>query len=192
MKPSRERQAIAIAVRCYSARWRQRHSDEARLLASALLEDGVSWWSICVNFLAGAMRERVIRKPSVRVGAALAAIAVGVTAVPLALLTSLTPASASSTNVVINISKPGDAARQLESAFSSYGFELTVTERSVPTRLIGSILSVSTYGESSANDRVISELRGKCSDGALGCTYGLVLPRHFSGKAHVTIGRAAT
>jgi hypothetical protein len=124
------------------------------------------------------------------VGTALAVVAVGVTAVPLALLTSLTPASASSTNVVIVISKPGDAARQLESAFSAHNFKLTVTEKSVPTRLIGSILSVSTYGESSANDRVISEIRGKCSDGALGCTYGLVLPRHFSGNAHVTIGRA--
>jgi hypothetical protein len=116
---------------------------------------------------------------------------VGVAAVPVALLTSLTPASASSTNVVIIISKPADAARQLESGFSSHHFKLTVTERTVPTGLIGSILSVTTYGESSAKDRVIGELRGKCSDGALGCTEGLVLPRHFSGNVHVTIGRAA-
>jgi hypothetical protein len=191
MRPSRERRVIAFAVRCYSARWRLRHGDEARLLTSALLEDGVSWWSIFVNLLGGAARDRVVRKPSVRVGATVAAIAVGVAAFPLALLMSLTPASASSTNVVIIISKPDDAARQLESAFSSHDFKLTVTERAVPARLVGSILSVTTYGETSSNDRVISEVRGKCSDGALGCTDGLVLPRHFSGSAHVTIGRAA-
>jgi hypothetical protein len=192
MRPSRGRRAIACAIRCYPSRWRLRHGDEASLLASALMDDGVSWWSIFLNFLGGAMRERVLRRPSVRVGTTLAALAVGASAVPLALLTSLTPASASSTNVIISISKPADAVRQLESAFSSHAFKLTVTEKVVPTRLIGSILSVNTYGKSGDNDRVISTIRGKCLDGGLGCTYGLVLPRHFSGNAHVTIGRAAT
>jgi hypothetical protein len=192
MRTSGGHRAIAFAIRCYPARWRLRHGDEASLLASALLDDGVSWWFIFLNFLGGAMRERVLRRPSVRVGTALAAIAVGAAAVPLALLTSLTPASASSTNVVIIISKPADAVSQLESAFSSRAFKLTVTEKAVPTRLIGSILSVNTYGKSGGNDRIVSEIRGKCLDGALGCTYGLVLPGHFSGNAHVTIGRAAT
>jgi hypothetical protein len=192
MRPSRERQAIALAVRCYSPRWQRRHGDEAGMLASALLEDGVPWWSISLNFLGGAARERIFRKPSVRVGATVAALAVGVASVPLALLSSFTAASASSTNVVIIISNPADAAQQLESAFSFHHFKLTVTEKNVPTRLTGSILSVRTDGETSANDRVLSELRGKCSDGVLGCTDGLVLPRHFSGTAFVTIGRAAT
>jgi hypothetical protein len=191
MRRSREHRAIGIAIRCYPARWQLRHGDEAESLASALLGDGVSWWSIFLNFLGGAMRERVLRRPSVRVGSALAALAIGVGAVPFALLTSLTPAGASSTNVMITISKPADAARQLESAFSSRDFKLTVTEKPVPTRLIGSILSVNTYGKSGANDRVVSELRGKCADGGLGCIYAIVLPRHFSGNAHVTIGRAA-
>jgi hypothetical protein len=192
MRPSRERQAIAFALRFYPPRWRRRHGDDARLLAAALLDDGVWWCSIVVNFLGGAVRERVLRRPGVRAGTVLVALAIGAGTVPLALLTSLTPASASSSNVVIVISQPADAARQLESAFSAHHFKLTVTEKAVPARLIGSILSVRTNRESSANDRVISEIRGKCSDGTLGCTHGLVLPRHFSGNAHVTIGRATT
>jgi hypothetical protein len=192
MRPPRDQRAIAVVVRCYPARWRSRHGEEATLLISALLEDGIPWWSIALNFLGGATRERILRKPSLRVGTALAAIMIGVAAVPLALLQSLAPASASSTNVVIVISKPGDAARQLKSAFSSLHFKITVSDRVVPTRLVGSILSVNTSEASSATARIISELRGQCINGATGCIDGLVLPRHFSGTARVTIGRAAT
>ena len=191
MRPSREQRAVAAAVSCYPARWRSRHGDEATLLTSALLEDGVPWWSIALSFLGGASRERILRKPSPRVGATLAAIMIGVTAVPLALFESLAPASASSLNVVIVIAKPDDAARQLESAFSSHHFKITVTELVVPTMLVGSILSVNTEGTSSANNRVIRELHGVCMDRFSGCVDGLVLPFHFSGTARVTIGRAA-
>ena len=189
MRPSRGRHAIAFAVRCYPARWQVRHGDEAELLAFALLKDGASWWSLFVNLFVGALRERIVRTPSVRVGSALAALAIGAAAIPMALLTSLTPASASSANVIIVISRPADAAGQLESAFSSHHFKVTVSERAVPARLNGSILSVSTYGKIDSNDRVVSVLRGKCVDDTLGCDYGLVLPRHFSGVAHVTIGQ---
>jgi len=162
------------------------------MLAAALLDDGVAWWSLVASYLGGAVRERVVRRLSRRVSTTVVALVVGVAAVPLALLTSLTPASASSTNVVIVISNPADAAGQLKAAFSSHHFRLTLSERAVPARLIGSILSVSTYGRSGARDRVVSEVRGACPDAARGCTRGLVLPRHFSGVAHVTIGQAAT
>ncbi len=191
MSSSRERRAIDLAMRCYPAPWRLRHGDEARWLATALLDDGVSWWSISTSFLGGAVKERVARAPSVRVGAALATLAIGAAAIPLAILTSFTPASATSTNVVIVISKPADAARQLESAFAAHHFGVTVTERTAPARLSGSILSVSTSAKAVGQDDVIRELRGKCSDGAFSCTYGLSFPRHFSGRAHVTIGRTA-
>jgi hypothetical protein len=191
MRPTRDQRAIAVVVRCYPARWRSRHGEEATLLISALLEDGIPWWSIALNFLGGASRERILRKPSLQVGTTLAAIMIGVAAVPLALFASLAPAGASSTNVVIVISKPDDAARQLESAFSSHHFKITVSERVVPTRLVGSILSANTRGASSATVRIISELRGQCINGASGCIDGLVLPRHFSGNVRVTIGRTA-
>jgi hypothetical protein len=191
MRPPRDQRAIAVVVRCYPERWRSRHGEEATLLISALLEDGIPWWSIALSFLGGASRERILRKPSLQVGTTLAAIMIGVAAVPLALFASLAPAGASSTNVVIVISKPDDAARQLESAFSSHHFKITVSERVVPTRLVGSILSANTRGASSATVRIISELRGQCINGASGCIDGLVLPRHFSGNVRVTIGRTA-
>jgi hypothetical protein len=191
MRRSREQRAVATAVRCYPARWRSHHGDEATLLTSALLEDGVPWWSIALNFLGGASRERILRKASLRVGTTLAAIMIGIAAVPLAMFSSFAPASASSVNVVIVIAKPNDAARQLESAFSSHHFKIAVTERVVPTKLVGSILSVNTEGTSSANARVIWELRGQCVDGSSGCVDGLVLPLSFSRTALVTIGRAA-
>lgn len=190
MRPSRERQVVATAVRCYPARWRLRHGDEAVLLASALLEDGVSWWSIASNFIGGATRERFLRKPSLRVGTTLAAITMSIVTVPLVLFASLAPASASSVNVVIAISNPNSATRQLESAFISHHFKFTLSERTVPTRLVGSILSVNTVGASSTNATVIRELHGVCVDGSSGCVDGLVLPFHFSGIVHVTIGRA--
>lgn len=132
------------------------------------------------------------RRPSLRFGAVLAAITVGVAAVPLALVTSFTPASASSTNVVIVISKPRDAQRQLESAFAAHHFNVTVTEKVAPSRLVGSILSVSTERASRPSGREIGELHGSCAGGASNCVDGLVLPRHFSGTARVTIGRGAT
>jgi hypothetical protein len=193
MRPSRESRAVGAALRCYPVRWRSRHGTEAALIASALVEDGVPWWSVALSFLGGATRERV-RKPSLRVGTTLAAIAitVAVAAVPLGLLASLTPASASNTNVVIVISKPNDAARQLESAFAAHHFKITVIQKAVPTSLVGSILSVSTTSASGGAVRVVTEERGPCLGGASGCVDGLVLPFHFSGDAHVTIGRAAT
>jgi hypothetical protein len=191
MRQSRESRAVGAALRCYPARWRSRHGTEATLIASALLEDGIPWWSVALSFLGGATRERV-RKPSLGVGTTLAAITVAVAAVPLGLFASLTPASASNTNVVIVISKPVDAARQLESAFAAHRLKITLTEKAVPTRLVGSILSVSTTRVSSEAGRVVTQLRGPCLGGASGCVDGLVLPSRFSGDVHVTIGRAAT
>jgi len=191
MRPSRERRVVAAAVRCYPVRWRLRHGDEATVLASALLDDGVPWWSVTLNFLGGATRERIVRQPSMRLGTTLAALTVFVAAVPVALFASLDSASASSVNVVIAISNPADAARQLESAFSSHHFKVTVTERVAPAKLVGSILSAGTNGSKSASARIIAELHGTCVGGSSICIDGLVLPRDFSGTAHVTIGATA-
>jgi hypothetical protein len=192
MRRSRERGIVTAVLRCYPARWRQRHGEEATLIGSALLDDGVPWWSVTLNFLGGAARERIMRKPSMRLGTTLAAFAVFVAAVPLALFASLDSASASSVNVVIVISNPNDAARQLESAFSAHHFKVTVTEKLAPTTLAGSILSVLTEGAPRASADGIKELRGLCVGGSSGCIDELVLPRNFSGTAHVTIGTTAT
>ena len=192
MRRSRENRIIAAAIRCYPGRWRSRHADEATSLASALLEDGISWWSIVGSFLVAATRERVFRKPSLRAGSALAGITVGIAALPLALFALLTPASASDTSVTIAISKPIDAARQLEFGFAAHHLQITVAEKPVSPDLVGSILSVNTVGSSNDNAREIGELAGKCNGGGSGCIDGLVLPLHYSGHARVTVGEART
>jgi hypothetical protein len=192
VRQAQERRIIAAVLRCCPTRWRSRHGDEATVLASALLEDGTSRWSIAGSFLGGAAKERVFRRPSSRVGSALAAVTVGIAAVPLALFASLTPAGASSTDITIVISKPGDAARQLESAFAIHHFKIAVAERPVATDLVGSIVSVSTVGALSDNAGAISELHGRCNGGGSGCVDGLVLPLHYSGSARVTVGAATT
>ena len=192
MRRSQESRIIATVLRCYPARWRTRHGDEATVLASALLEDGTSWWSIVASFLGGAAKERAFRKSSLRVGSAMAAFAIVIAATPMALFASLTPASASSNTVTIVISKSGDAVRQLESDFANHHFKIEVAEMPVSTDLVGSILSVSTVGASSVIAGAISELHGQCNGGGSGCVVGLVLPLHYSGSARVTIGAATT
>jgi hypothetical protein len=186
VRRSRENSVIAGALRCYPARWRSRHGDEATALASALLEDGATWWSIAGSFLGGAVRERALRRPGVRVGSALAALIIGSAAVPLALFASLTPASASGTNVTITIAKTGDAIRQLESAFAVHHFKFVVGERPVSADLVGSIVSVSGVDHVGA----IKELRGRCHGGGSGCIHGLELPLHYSGSVRITVGTA--
>ena len=181
MRRSQESRIIATVLRCYPARWRSRHGDEATVLASALLDDGTPWWSIAGSFLGGVAKER-----------ALAAITIGIAWVPLALFASLTPASASSTTITIVISKPGDAARQLESAFATHHFKIAVAERPVSTDLVGSILSVNTVGASSDNRGAIREVHGQCNGGGSGCVVGLVLPLHYSGIVRVTVGATTT
>jgi len=192
VRRSQENRIITAVLRCYPARWRSRHGDEATVLASTLLEDGTPWWSIAGSFLGGAAKEQAFRKPSLRVGSALAAITLGIAAAPLALFAPLTPANASGINVTIVISKPNDAARQLESAFATHHFKIAVAERPVSTDLVGSILSVSTVGASSDNAGAISELHGRCNGGESGCVVGLVLPLHYSGSIRVTVGAATT
>jgi hypothetical protein len=160
------------------------------VLATALLEDGTPWWSIAGSFLGGAAKERAFRKPSLLAGSALAALTIGVAWIPLALFASLTPASASSTTITIVISKPSDAARQLDAAFAAHHFKITVTARPVSSDLVGSILSLNTQNASSENAGVIVEVRGQCNGGGSGCVDGLMLPLHYSGRARVTVGTA--
>lgn len=192
MRRSQEHRIIAGVLCCYSARWRSRHGDEATVLAAALLEDGTPWWHIAGSFLGGAAKERAFRKPTLRVGSALAALTIGIAAGPLALFAALAPAGASSTTITIVISKPGDAARQLESAFATHHFKIAVAEKPVSTDLVGSILSVTTVDRSSNNAGAVSEVQGQCNGGGSGCVVGLVLPLHYSGIVGVTLGTATT
>jgi hypothetical protein len=72
---------VGTALRCYPARWRRRHGDEAAELAALLIRDGAAPGSIALSYLAGAAREWVVPRASRRlsmVAAALLAVACSV------------------------------------------------------------------------------------------------------------------
>lgn len=95
-------------------------------------------------------------------------------------------------NGKIPASKPADAAQQLRSAFAAHHIKITVVEDHVSTDLVGSILSVTVAGASPGTTGKIREINGECVNGDSGCVDGLVLPRHYSGRARVTLGVATT
>jgi hypothetical protein len=48
---------VKTALRCYPARWRRRHGDEAAELAALLIRDGSPAASVALSYLAGARRK---------------------------------------------------------------------------------------------------------------------------------------
>ncbi|HEV3382741.1 MAG TPA: hypothetical protein VG142_17400, partial [Trebonia sp.] len=60
---AREGGLVDAALRCYPARWRRRHADEAAELAALLILDGTPAASIAWNYLVGAAREWLIPRP---------------------------------------------------------------------------------------------------------------------------------
>jgi len=90
---------VAVALRCYPARWRRRHGDEAAELAALLIRDGAAPCSIAMSYLAGAAREWLVPRPGRRLSTVtcvllVAACSVGASA---GLLASAVPARAAST-----------------------------------------------------------------------------------------------
>ena len=67
---------VAIALRCYPARWRQRHGDEAAELAALLIRDGTPAGSVAWSYLAGAAREWLTPRLDRRFSAAAVAVLV--------------------------------------------------------------------------------------------------------------------
>jgi hypothetical protein len=98
MNDPRASRLVARALRCYPARWRRRHGDEAAELAALLIRDGASAGSIALSYLVGAAREWLTPRPGLRLsaatGALLIACSLGVSAV---LLASSAPARAALT-----------------------------------------------------------------------------------------------
>jgi hypothetical protein len=73
---TREGRLAGAALRCYPARWRRRHGDEAPELAALLIADGIPAASIAWSYLVGAAREWLAARPGrplSRVAAALLA-----------------------------------------------------------------------------------------------------------------------
>ena len=54
---------VAAVLRCYPARWRSRHGDEAAELAELLIRDGTPARAVALSYLCGAARERLAGRP---------------------------------------------------------------------------------------------------------------------------------
>jgi hypothetical protein len=93
---------VGTVLRCYPARWRRRHGDEAAELAALLIRDGTPVGSVAWSYLAGAARERLTPRPGRRLSAAACAllVAAGSVSVSAGLLASTVPARAASTSQV--------------------------------------------------------------------------------------------
>jgi hypothetical protein len=97
---SRGLRGLAIVLRSYPPRWRQRHGEEAVELAALLIRDGTPAASVALSYLAGAAREWLTPRPGRRLTAVACAgaIAAGLLGVSTGLLASAGPARAASTS----------------------------------------------------------------------------------------------
>jgi hypothetical protein len=99
MDGPRTTRLVETVLRCYPARWRQRHGDEAAELAALLIRDGIPPGSIAWSYLAGAAREWLMPRPGRRWSAVACALLVAACSlgVSAGLLASAAPARAAST-----------------------------------------------------------------------------------------------
>jgi hypothetical protein len=91
---------VETVLRCYPARWRRRHGDEAAELAALLIRDGTPVGSVALSYLLGAARERLTPRPGRHLGTAMCALLVAACSlgISVGLLTSSAPARAASTS----------------------------------------------------------------------------------------------
>jgi hypothetical protein len=99
MDEPRATRLVKAVLRCYPARWRRRHGDEAAELAALLIRDGTPACSIAWNYLAGAARAWLTPRPGRRLSTAACAllVAAGSLGVSAGLLASTVPARAAIT-----------------------------------------------------------------------------------------------
>jgi hypothetical protein len=100
MAGSRATRLVEAVLRCYPARWRRRHGEEAAELATLLIRDGTPAGSIALSYLAGAAREWLTPRPSRRLSTVACAllVVVGSLGVSGGLLASTVPARAAITS----------------------------------------------------------------------------------------------
>jgi hypothetical protein len=96
MDEPRATRLVEAVLRCYPARWRRRHGEEAAELAALLIRDGTSAGSIACSYLAGAAREWLTPRPGRRLSTVACAllVAAGSLGVSAGLLASTVPAKA--------------------------------------------------------------------------------------------------
>jgi hypothetical protein len=94
MDDARAARLVDGALRCYPARWRRRHGDEAAELAALLIRDGASAGSIALSYLAGAAREWLTPRPGGRLTTAACALLIAVCALGVSAVLLSPPAPA--------------------------------------------------------------------------------------------------
>ena len=96
---ARDGKLVGAALRCYPARWRQRHGDEAVELAALLIGDGAPAASIAWSYLLGAAREWLVPRPGRSLSTVAAALlaAVCLLGFSAALVAETAPAKAAGT-----------------------------------------------------------------------------------------------
>ena len=99
MDGPRATRLVETALRCYPARWRRRHGEEAAELAALLIRDGAPARSVAWSYLAGAARERLTPRPGRRLSTVACALLVAACSLGVSggLLASTAPATAAST-----------------------------------------------------------------------------------------------
>jgi hypothetical protein len=99
MDEPRTTRLVGTALRCYPARWRRRHGEEAAELAALLIRDGTPAGSIAWSYLAGAAREWLTPRPGRRLSTVACALLVAAGALGLSAgeLASTVPARAAIT-----------------------------------------------------------------------------------------------
>jgi len=100
MDDPRATRLVETVLRCYPARWRRRHGEEAAELAALLIRDGTPAGSVAWSYLAGAARERLTSRPGRRLSTVACALLVAACSlgVSAGLLASAAPARAASTS----------------------------------------------------------------------------------------------
>jgi hypothetical protein len=100
MDEPRPTRLVEAALRCYPARWRRRHGEEAAELAALLIRDGSPAGSIAWSYLAGAAREWLTPRPGRRLSTVACAllVAAGSLGVSAGVLASTVPARAAITS----------------------------------------------------------------------------------------------
>jgi hypothetical protein len=119
---------VRTALRCYPARWRQRHGDEAAEVAVLLIRDGDAASTIAMSYLAGAVREWLRPLPGRRVSPVACALLTAACSLALSagLLASASPARAATPaqghGAVHCAVVPPEAAAGLSAGFGQRGF----------------------------------------------------------------------
>ncbi|MCW2932212.1 MAG: hypothetical protein JWM19_3174 [Actinomycetia bacterium] len=140
---ARDGRLVDAALRCYPARWRRRHADEAAELAALLIRDGTPAASIAWSYLVGAAREWLTPPPGRPLSTVAAALlaATCLLGFSAALLAGTAPARAASTTQPPSGPVPPKIKPTPPSAASSSPRQFTPCLPVLPRQVTGAILA---------------------------------------------------